>query len=109
MKSIATKIWAKFRIMDVLSNEKGFYFFLFDNDDAVRRVLEAGPWYFGGRLFVLKKWEPHMSFKKDQLTKIPIWVQFYDVPLELWNEAGLSYIASAVGKPLYAHSLAEKG
>lgn len=50
-----------------------------------------------------------MSFEKEQLSKIPIWVQFSNVPLEFWNEEGLSYIASAVGVPLCADAAIESG
>ncbi|KAF7140158.1 hypothetical protein RHSIM_Rhsim06G0120300 [Rhododendron simsii] len=49
-----------------------------------------------------------MSFVKDQLVKIPIWVQFFNVPLEYWTAAGLSYVASAIGRPLYADSVTAK-
>ncbi|KAI8573389.1 hypothetical protein RHMOL_Rhmol01G0273400 [Rhododendron molle] len=57
---------------------------------------------------VLKQWQPQMCLQKDQLQKIPLWAQFYNVPLELWTAAGLSYVASAVGKPLYADSVIEQ-
>ena len=46
-----------------------------------------------------------MSFEKAQMTRIPIWAQFYNAPLEYWTVIGVSYIASSIGKPLYAHSL----
>lgn len=59
------RIWDKFGITDVLSNEDGFYFFLFNKDDRYKRILDSGPWHIGGRLMVLKKWEPQMSFVKD--------------------------------------------
>ena len=48
-----------------------------------------------------------MSFEKELLTKIPIWAQFYNVPLEYWTAQGLSYIASSIGRPLYSDSLTE--
>lgn len=50
-----------------------------------------------------------MTFEREQLSKIPIWVQFSNIPLKFWNEEGLSHIASAVGIPLYANSLTEDG
>lgn len=56
---------------------------------------------------IMKKWEPQMCLVKDQLARIPIWVQFYNVPLEYWTAPGLSYVASAVGRPLYADSVTE--
>ena len=42
-----------------------------------------------------------------QLTSLPIWVKFYNIPLEYWINTCLSYIASAVGKPLHLDSLTE--
>ncbi|KAK2653268.1 hypothetical protein Ddye_013124 [Dipteronia dyeriana] len=40
-------------------------------------------------------------------SKILVWVKLFNIPYEYWNEEGLSHIASAVGKPLYADSLNE--
>ncbi|KAF7123196.1 hypothetical protein RHSIM_Rhsim12G0177600 [Rhododendron simsii] len=108
VKSIACRIWEKFDITDVLSNEDGFYLFLFNNDDAYKRILDSGPWHIGGRLMILKKWEPQMCLVKDQLVRIPIWVQLYNIPHEYWTAPGLSYVASAIGRPLYADSMTEK-
>ena len=45
-----------------------------------------------------------MSLEKAQMTRIPIWAQFYNAPLEYWTAIGISYIASSIGKPLYAHT-----
>ncbi|KAF7113433.1 hypothetical protein RHSIM_RhsimUnG0127000 [Rhododendron simsii] len=108
VKTIAEKVWAKFGLADVLSNDEGFFFFQFDKVGALREVVEAGPWHFWGQLSVLKQWHPHMCFEKDQVKKIPIWAQFYNVPLDLWTAQGLSYVASAVGKPLYADQMTEQ-
>ncbi|KAI8569575.1 hypothetical protein RHMOL_Rhmol02G0288700 [Rhododendron molle] len=49
-----------------------------------------------------------MKLEKEQLSRIPIWAQFSSVTIEFWTEKGLSYIASAVGTPLYADSETEK-
>ncbi|KAG5560627.1 hypothetical protein RHGRI_003823 [Rhododendron griersonianum] len=107
VKSIAERIWAKFGLVDVLSNDEGFFFFQFDKVGAYRELIEAGPCHFGDRLLVLKQWHPHMCLEKEQVKKIPIWAQFYNVPLDLWTTQGLSYVASAVGKPLYADRTTE--
>lgn len=73
------KIWDKFGISD-----SGFFFFVFAHDGDLFKVLEAGPWLIGGKLLVLKKWQPHMALIKEQLQSVPIWVQFYKVPFEYW-------------------------
>lgn len=49
VRSIAFNKWAKFGLSDVLSNDKGFYFFQFGVSGAYRQIVEAGPWHFGGR------------------------------------------------------------
>lgn len=107
VRFIAERIWAKFGLVDVLSNDEGFFFFQFDKVGAFREVIEAGPWHFGGKLMVLKQWQPHMSLVKEQVNRIPIWAQLYNVPLDLWTTTGLSYVASALGKPLYADRMTE--
>lgn len=108
VRSIVMRIWKRFGIKDVMANEHGFFFFLFEHDGALSKVLEAGPWLIGGKLLVLRRWQPHMAFVKEQLEKIPIWVQFYNVPFEYWTARGLSHIASSVGVPLYADEPTEK-
>ena len=42
-----------------------------------------------------------------QLTSLPIWVKFYNIPLEYWTNTCLGYIPSAIGKPLHLDSLTE--
>ena len=107
VNNIAKKIWGNYGLLEVLANEKGFYFFKFSDDDSCSKVLEAGPWLFAGRMIILKKWHSRLVLTKESYSKVPVWVKFFNIPHEYWTEEGLSYIASAVGKPLYADSLTE--
>ncbi|KAK2661863.1 hypothetical protein Ddye_000437 [Dipteronia dyeriana] len=107
VKNIAMRIWGSRGLLEVLANEKGFYFFKFSDDEACSNVLEAGPWLFTGRMLILKKWHPRLILTKDTYSKIPMWVKLFNIPHEYWTKDGLSYIASAVGKPLYVDSLTE--
>ncbi|KAK3189362.1 hypothetical protein Dsin_028923 [Dipteronia sinensis] len=107
VNNIAMRIWGNRGLLEVLANEKGFYFFKFSDDEACSNVLEAGPWLFAERMMILKKWHPKLILSKDSYSKIPVWVKLFNIPHEYWNEEGLSHIASAVGKPLYVDSLTE--
>ncbi|KAK3229967.1 hypothetical protein Dsin_001848 [Dipteronia sinensis] len=89
-------IWGNRGLLEVLANEKGFYFFKFSDDEACSNVLEAGPWLSAGRMMILKKWHPRLILSKDFYSKIPVWVKLFNIPHEYWNEEGLSHIASAV-------------
>ena len=48
-----------------------------------------------------------MDMLNIQLTSIPIWVKFYNIPLEYWTNTSLGHIASVVGNPLHLDSLTE--
>ncbi|CAL5401263.1 unnamed protein product [Camellia sinensis] len=52
-------------------------------------------------LIVVKKWQPRLKLTKCEFSSVPLWVKLYNVPLELWTEEGLGYIASIIGTPLY--------
>ncbi|KAK8700198.1 hypothetical protein V6N13_018601 [Hibiscus sabdariffa] len=54
---------------------------------------------------VLRKWEPNLKRLDFDLCRMPIWIQLFNVPLELYNRKGLSYISSALGMPLYMDSI----
>ncbi|KAG5545182.1 hypothetical protein RHGRI_017610 [Rhododendron griersonianum] len=109
VQSIAFNAWGKKGLVDVLSNDNGFFFFQFNSREDYLSIIDQGPWHFGGKLLMLKPWEVGMSFEKEQLSKIPIWVQFYNIPLEYWTAGGFSFVASAIGRPLYAASFTESG
>ncbi|KAK8667842.1 hypothetical protein V6N13_105323 [Hibiscus sabdariffa] len=53
------------------------------------------------RALVLRQWVPGLRFDVVSLDSAPVWVKLWHVPLELFSREGLSYIASALGKPLY--------
>ncbi|XP_059653973.1 putative disease resistance protein At4g11170 isoform X2 [Cornus florida] len=107
VNTIAHGLWNTNGLIEVLDNERGFFFFRFSTEQESEAILERGPWHFADCHIVLEKWRKGMNFLNDKMEKIPIWVKFHNVPLEFWNAKGLSYIASAVGKPLYAGALTE--
>ncbi|XP_039047666.1 uncharacterized protein LOC120188249 [Hibiscus syriacus] len=68
-------------------------------------VLENGPWHIQNKPLILRDWTPGMKKLSFDLSLLPIWVQLYNVPLELYSQKGLSYIANALGKPLFMDSI----
>ncbi|KAK3225496.1 hypothetical protein Dsin_005358 [Dipteronia sinensis] len=83
-------------LVEVLANDKGFYFFKFSDDEACSNVLESGPWLFARRLVILKKWHPKLILTKETYSKILVWVTLFNIPHDYWTEEGLSHIASTV-------------
>ncbi|GKD33559.1 zinc knuckle CX2CX4HX4C containing protein, partial [Tanacetum coccineum] len=45
-----------------------------------------------------------VSLLKEELTRIPIWVKLHDVPIQVFEEDGISLIAMFIGKPVMLDS-----
>ncbi|KAL7170673.1 hypothetical protein ACSBR2_035535 [Camellia fascicularis] len=109
MRNTAFSLWKNKGLKEVLANGEGFIFFIFESPSCCREILEGGPWYIGGFHLILKQWTRMMRLTKDKIQKIPVWVKFFNVPMEYWDSDGLSRIASAVGVPLFVDHLTGKG
>ena len=107
VRSLVNKLWGKKEIPDISMTDNGLYFFRFRDLDARDWVMEYGPWHLAGRPFILRAWRPGMDMLNIQLSSIPIWVKFYNIPLEYWTNTSLGYIASVVGNPLHLDTLTE--
>ncbi|KAF9594718.1 hypothetical protein IFM89_034701 [Coptis chinensis] len=65
-----------------------------------KRVLERGPVFVAGRIFMIKQWSEELEYQRSLINTIPIWVKFFAVPKQLWTRRGISMITSKIGKPL---------
>ncbi|XP_028063035.1 uncharacterized protein LOC114266353 [Camellia sinensis] len=109
LRNSAFGVWKTKGQKEVLTNGDGFMFLIFDTPDSCREVLEGGPWYIGGYLLILKQWKRMMKLAKEKSTKIPVWVKFFNIPLEYWDPDGLSRVASVIGNPLFMDQLTARG
>ena len=105
VNSVAKSLWSKDGLQEVIAQANGYSFFKFSEAKGVTSILERGSWFIAGRVIVLKKWERNLNLSEEAaVNRIPIWILLYNVPVELWTQKGLSYIASAAGTPLFADS-----
>ncbi|KAJ4840393.1 hypothetical protein Tsubulata_002035 [Turnera subulata] len=77
------------------------FLFQFATAASLSRALNGGPWHVNGIPLVLRVWDSKIQKMDISSSVLPVWVQFDNVPLELSTREGLSYLASAIGKPLY--------
>ena len=105
VSTIAKRLWVKDGLREVIAQEQGCIFFMFSDEGGMKNILEKGPWFIAGRFLVLKRWERNLNLTAEaSISKLPVWALLYNVPVELWMPKGLSYISSALGKPLLADS-----
>ena len=109
VKNATTRMWNKMGLEDMLATDSGYFFFKFISKEVSDSVLEGGPWHIAGQPILLRKWEPGLELSKAAPSSVPLWVHIHDIPLEYWNEEGLSYIASAIGKPIHVDRLTAAG
>ncbi|XP_039008517.1 uncharacterized protein LOC120136611 [Hibiscus syriacus] len=84
---------------------RNLFVFSFCYEFARDWVLDNGTWHVQNKSLILRKWEPSMKRLEFDLSRISVWVQLYNIPLELYSRTGLSYIASALGVPLSMDSV----
>ncbi|GKC51430.1 zinc knuckle CX2CX4HX4C containing protein, partial [Tanacetum coccineum] len=61
-------------------------------------VLEGGPWLIRISSIIPKKWSMDTRLLKEELARIPIWVKLHDVRIQVFEEDGISLIATFIGK-----------
>jgi hypothetical protein len=107
VKKAVDTMWKQFGKVEVFLLENGMFIFRFADEATRDEVLTARLWHISNKPLVLRRWEPRMQLLKLSLTSIPIWIKLLHLPMEFWTPTCLSYVASGVGKPLYADSITE--
>lgn len=95
----ANHIWGE-RVDKVYFKGNGLYIFKFKREDDLLCILSSGPIYFGKSLMILHRWQPGIDLVKVAPSSIPIWINLHNVPLALWHDDGIAFLASHFGKPL---------
>lgn len=88
-------------------HSSGWIVIKFDNEIDRNAVLEKGPYIIYGRPFLLKIMPELFDFNDLEFTKVPVWVQIPNLPLQLWNNKALSKIASKIGSPIQSDKLTQ--
>ncbi|GKF10015.1 zinc knuckle CX2CX4HX4C containing protein, partial [Tanacetum coccineum] len=104
VKLLKRNNWAKHGLKRIMMNSKGFFFFKFDSHAGLEAILEGGLWLIRKYLIILKKWSMDTRLLKEELTRIPIWVKLHDVPIQVFEEDGISLISMFIGKPVMLDS-----
>ena len=100
----AYKAWSKFKLLNVSQKDEKTFVFRFSDEDGLTSVLSTGTWYIERRPLLVHAW----GTSPGKITSMPLWVRFDKVPDAYWTREGLSYLGSAIGKPLTADDMTKK-
>ncbi|GKB04070.1 zinc knuckle CX2CX4HX4C containing protein [Tanacetum coccineum] len=67
---------------------------VFSSTEGVDSVVRDGSLMIHGIPIFLNKWSPSVSLIKEDLSRVPVWVKFHDVPSVVYTSDGLSLIAT---------------
>ncbi|KAK8699256.1 hypothetical protein V6N13_115347 [Hibiscus sabdariffa] len=98
-------IWGKCGELEVNSAGENLFLIQFPSLEDRDWVLANGPWHIQNKPIILRKWQSNMQSLEFAMDSLPVWVHLRSVSLELFTSVGLSYIASALGVPLYMDSI----
>ena len=87
--------------MDIRPVGHNLFIIQLPNTKMRDKVLESGPWHIQNRPLIVRRWEAEMKSLEFSMAKLPLWIQLSNIPLELFSQKGISYIASGLGNPLY--------
>lgn len=95
---------AKWKIKNLdIKLQKGLFYIKIDSDDVRASILEAGPVFILGRIFVIQRWHPEVEELRSKIDRVPVWAKLWDLPKELWGDIdedeGLNWAASLIGEP----------
>ncbi|KAF9606891.1 hypothetical protein IFM89_029490 [Coptis chinensis] len=79
--------------------DKVLFYFKFGCEEDRQMVIEQGPIFVVGRVFVIRPWADDLDSQRKGIQKVPVWVKM-DLPKILWTDKGISFVAGRLGKPL---------
>ena len=80
---LAWKLGQDLKIVEV---GDGLFQFKFTIESQLLWVVNNGPWSFDNHLLLLRRWERGMTANSVTFTHLPIWVQVWGLPFDLFNE-----------------------
>jgi len=86
---------------NLIMHDSGWLIFEFLSESAMLDTLGGGPYAVFGRPLILQVMPDFFDFSPPDLTKMPIWVRFLNLPIRCWTPLCLSKLASVIGKPLH--------
>ncbi|KAJ9536728.1 hypothetical protein OSB04_un000113 [Centaurea solstitialis] len=92
-------VWGKHGFDDVMMNSNGFFFIKFNDSGGCTKAIEEGMVMIRNIPLFVSPWDPSKGLFRPSHDSCPLWVKLHNVPLVLFNNEGISRIASALGIP----------
>lgn len=106
VSEFAFHAWKSRGLLSVSQKDVSTYVFRFESKVGVNDVLSRGTWYVNRRPMLVTAWGHKPGVVN--LSSMPLWVKFTNIPDCYWTDEGLSRLASVIGEPIGADPLTSK-
>ncbi|XP_026417025.1 uncharacterized protein LOC113312490 [Papaver somniferum] len=100
VRNAVNRAWKPKGNLQMTIHGESMFIFDFQSAEDRTRALEMGSMFISNRLFIIKPWSRKVEQEIAELKSLPVWMNFRNVPLFMWNNKGLSMIASYLVKPI---------
>ncbi|KAF9604281.1 hypothetical protein IFM89_004987 [Coptis chinensis] len=76
--------------------DSNLFYFKFTNEEDKRKVLGMAQIFMAGKCFIVTQWNQDVEKRKNTVKAIPIWINLYNVPKDLWTGEGLGEVPAEV-------------
>lgn len=83
---------------DIHLCSKGFFIVRFASKEVRDTIINAGLWFWGTSGLFMTPWFPDFDPNKMTVSKVPVWVRLYNLPLHFWSDRVLEGIGNSIGK-----------
>ncbi|KAF9604458.1 hypothetical protein IFM89_006740 [Coptis chinensis] len=84
VKESLNKHWKVKGSYEIIADGDLFYFKFVIEEDR-KMVIEHGPLFIAGRIFVVRPWSESIGQHRNKMKSLPIWVKL-DLPKQLWTD-----------------------
>ena len=84
-KSYMQRVWKPLGEFEIFTRENGFFLVKFKESQDCNSVLKNGPYFYNGKLIIMRKLSDSLKMDRDLLMSMPIWVRLPCVNLKLWD------------------------
>uniref|UniRef100_A0A2K1XY33 DUF4283 domain-containing protein n=1 Tax=Populus trichocarpa TaxID=3694 RepID=A0A2K1XY33_POPTR len=88
-------------------HDSGWLVYKFKIEEDKLTVLRGGPYLVYGRPLILRPMTNFFDFSSEEMSRVPVWVKFPNLPLCCLSPVCLSKIASVLRKPIQSLVLVE--
>ncbi|XP_062089160.1 uncharacterized protein LOC133795723 [Humulus lupulus] len=108
LEGFMRRIWQHNGVDKVGTLSHGVFIVRFQNMEDRDKVISGGYIFFDKKPLIMKTWNPRDDFTKEDVKKVPIWIQLGGLDIKYWEDKSLFKIVGQLGKPIQVEMITKR-